>query len=260
MGRLRALPFATRVAVVLGLSALSVGIVLALPPLPQDPRHHDFADGRALLGIPNFANVVTNLGFYLVGALGLFLLARGGGPEGRGERWACVALFAGCLLTGFGSTCYHWTPGDETLVWDRMPLALAFMSVLALVVAERISPRWGTALLGPLLALGAGSVLYWREAGDLRLYALVQFFPLAAIPAIVILFPPRFTRSPELLSAAGLYALAKMAEVLDAPLFRLTGALSGHTLKHVLAAAAAACLLGLVAPRPFGLSRAGGRG
>jgi hypothetical protein len=59
------------VAALLGLMAASLAILPLLPPIPQDPSYHQFADQRTLLGIPNFWNVVSNLPFVLVGAIGL---------------------------------------------------------------------------------------------------------------------------------------------------------------------------------------------
>ena len=37
--------------------------LLALDPIPQDPDYHLFADGRTFFRIPNFYNVVSNIGF-----------------------------------------------------------------------------------------------------------------------------------------------------------------------------------------------------
>ena len=125
-----------------------------------------------------------------------------------------------------------------------MPISVAAMAFLAAVVGERISPRAGLVLLLPLAALGAASVFYWswtelQGAGDLRLYGFVQFFPVLAVPLVMLLYPPRYTRGADLVIVIGFYALAKALEVLDKPIFAATGVLSGHTLKHLVAAAAA---------------------
>ena len=45
-------------------------------------------------------------------------------------------LFLGIALTGFGSSYYHWDPNDRTLFWDRLPMALSFMAILAIVIGE----------------------------------------------------------------------------------------------------------------------------
>jgi hypothetical protein len=50
--------------------------LLPLPPLLQDQSYHQFADQRELFGIPNFWNVVSNLPFIAVGAVGLLQVRR----------------------------------------------------------------------------------------------------------------------------------------------------------------------------------------
>jgi hypothetical protein len=229
--------------------ALLGAVVLAAalaPPLPQDPAYHRMADERAMWGIPNALNVVSNSPFVLVGALGLWSLqprrATGGAQfvEAR-ERWPYGVFFAGLGLTGLGSAYYHLATGNERLVWDRLPLAITLMGLLAVTIVERIDVKAGLVLLGPLLAIGIASVLLWyagerRGQGDLRLYALVQFYPMLAIPLIALLFPSRYTRSGDLVTVVALYAVAKLFELLDARIFSLGGVVSGHTLKHVAAA------------------------
>ena len=154
----------------LGLMVASLAILLLLPPIPQDPSYHQFADQRTLLGIPNFWNVVSNLPFVVVGAMGLWQFGR--------DR-ARFVLFLGIFLTGFGSAYYHWNPNNDTLFWDRLPMALAFMAILTVAVEEHVSAKTGAILLWPLVALAVFSLLLWRWTDDLRLYAWVQFFPTA---------------------------------------------------------------------------------
>src|SRR6201987_2903758 len=60
----------------LGVLAPSLAILPLLPPIAQAPTYHQFADQRTLLGIPNFWNVVSNLPFVLVGAVGLWQFGR----------------------------------------------------------------------------------------------------------------------------------------------------------------------------------------
>lgn len=164
------------------------------------------------------------------------------------ERWAYVVFFGGVLATAFGSAWYHLDPGDARLGWDRLAIAIAFMGFLAAMIGERISPRTGLRFLVPLVLIGAGSVFYlqWTESlgrGDLRGYLFVQFFPIVLVPLLVLLFPARYTRSADLLGAVGLYVAAKICEALDAQIFSLGHLVSGHTLKHLFAAAAPLCIL-----------------
>lgn len=228
-----------------GLAVLAGAAVALAPPIPQDPAYHRLADARAWLGVPNALNVLSNAGFLVVGALGLRAVLGAGPPTFRepAERWPYGVFFGGLLLTGVGSAYYHWEPGDTRLAWDRLPLAVTLMGLLAATIAERIGVRAGLRLLGPLVALGAGSVAYWRwtelhGVGDLRLYALVQFFPLVAVPLMLWWLPPRYTRGGDLLAAAATYAAAKGPELLDGWVLSVTRVVSGHTLKHLLAALA----------------------
>jgi len=101
-----------------------------------------------------------------------------------------------------------------------LPMTLGFMGILAATIAERISVSAGVLSLGPLLVAGAGSVLYWNwsEAhgqGDMRAYLLLQFGSLLAILAMLLLFRPSYTEGWCVAVALGLYAGAKLLEILD---------------------------------------------
>jgi len=123
-------------------------------------------------------------------------------------------------------------------VWDRLPMAVVFMAILAMVIGQWISVPLGRKLFVPLELAGVGSVILWRQTGDLRAYALVQFLPLLLIPVILLLFagPPRGRR--ELAMGTGLYILAKILELMDRWIYSWGLLVSGHTLKHLVAAAA----------------------
>ena len=128
------------------------------------------------------------------------------------------------------------------------------MALLALVVGDRVDKRAGRLLFIPLLVAGAASVVSWHVSelggrGDLRFYGLVQFFPMLAVPLILVLFPARSTGGAWLWAAVGLYAVAKAAEAGDRLVFSLTGIVSGHTVKHVAAALALGCVLAMLTSR-----------
>jgi len=152
---------------------------------------------------------------------------------------ATVFIFVGIFLTGFGSAYYHWSPNDDTLFWDRLPMALAFMAILAGAVEERVSAK----LLWPFLAIGVLSLLLWRWNDDLRLYGWVQLFPGLALPMMFLLLPPKYTGTYCWLFAAALYALAKVFEHFDGAIYSIGHFVSGHTLKHLAAAAACFAIL-----------------
>ena len=235
-------------------------------PVAQLPDYHDFADQRRLLGIPHALNVLSNLGFALVGAWGLW---RTGGLRampglGRGARGHRLFLWA-FTLTALGSGWYHLDPDNARLFWDRLPIALASAGLVAAVQAEtspRSPPRDWTWLLA---IAGAASVVWWawtdrRGNGDLGPYLLVNLMPLLLIPLWQSIHgAPRADRHAFLLAIA-LYAAAKVAELQDRQIQALLGFVSGHTLKHLLATAAGAAIVVRLVQRlrlPVGAAPAG---
>jgi hypothetical protein len=223
-----------RVVILLVLMVASLLGLLLLPPIPQNQNYHDFADQWTFLGIPNFWNVVSNFPFVVIGAAGVW--------QSRRDP-AIVILFLGILLTGFGSAYYHLDPDDRSLFWDRLPMAISFMAILAIAIEERVDAKAGSILLWPLVAVGIFSLLLWRWTGDLRLYGWVQFFPCLAVPLLFLLFRPKYTGTSYWLVAAALYALAKVFEFYDEAIYSFGSIVSGHTLKHFAAAAACFTIL-----------------
>jgi len=227
--------------------ALTAGVVAALlPPIRQDLAYHDFADRRTILGVPHGLNVLSNVGFVLAGLWALARVGRAALPTW--ERAAGLVFGLGLLLTGLGSAWYHAAPSNTTLVWDRLPLSALFPTVFAVVIGDRVSVAAGRALLAPL-ALGAvASVMWWHLTDDLRPYAVAQFLPMLLIPLMLALLPGRRPAAP-LVAGVAVYAVGKLAEVTDRGILAFGGMLSGHTLKHLLAAAAAALIVRWLAPR-----------
>lgn len=226
-----------REAVLVAATLTALAVALALEPIAQDPAYHNFADQRRVFGIPNFANVASNLPFMVVGAAGL-AFCLGSRPTGTHVPW--IVFFAGVALVGVGSAYYHAQPTDAALVWDRLPMTVAFMGLFVALLAEHMGAWITRYLLPPALAIGLASIGWWRYADDLRFYAWVQFTPLLLIPLAVVLFRPAYTHRAYLLYGLGFYVLAKVGEFYDRELFDLTrGTLSGHSIKHLLAAGGA---------------------
>ena len=170
------------------------------------------------------------------------------------ERWPYLVLFMSVALIGFGSAYYHLAPDTDRLVWDRLPMAVAIMAWLAATLAERVSVRAGSQLLPLLIALGAGSVLYWhwseqQGTGNLNFYIVVQFYSLLVIVLLAKFFPSRYTRGADIYAIVGWYALAKVAELADHELYAVGNFISGHTAKHLLAAVAAYRILRMLRQR-----------
>jgi len=238
--------FRLRLGIILAFAAVCVVGVFFVPRIAQDDAYHGFADSRPLWGIPNFGDVMSNAPFAFIGIAALLWLRTPAASYLEPvERAAFVVLFIGIALTSVGSAYYHWAPDSPRLVWDRLPMTIGFMSLFSAVICERLSVRAGGLLLVPLLIAGAASVAYWHHteqlgAGDLRPYALVQFFPLMCIPLMALLFPARYIPTGQLFVALGWYGLAKALEHWDKAIFDLVGhAVSGHSLKHLAAAVGA---------------------
>jgi hypothetical protein len=220
--------------------------VLVNRRIPQASGYHDFADRRTFLGVANFLDVISNVPFLVVAIWGLFVVTSRKfrvSPIARWESWPYIVFFLGLALTFLGSSYYHLQPTNFRLMWDRLPMTLGFMGILCGSIAERISLSAGIWLLLPLVLLGLWSVGYWywtetRGQGDLRPYYVVQFGSLLGVLAVLVLSPPQYARSWCLVPALLLYAAAKLAEAFDSKIYKLTRAVSGHTLKHLAAAAA----------------------
>ena len=236
----------SKLILLISLFLASLAVLLLVPPIPQWDAYHNFADGRTWLGIPNFGDVMSNAGFVIVGLLGLVKIFQADLFDSSLDRIPYIIFFIGVTLVGIGSGYYHFAPSNETLFWDRLPMTIAFMSFFAAVIADRIDKRAGIVWLMPVLLIaGAYSLIYWQQteaagAGDLRFYAMVQFFPMLAIPVIFWLFRDyRYTEGKSLLWVIGWYALSKVLEHFDPQIFELLGgAVSGHSLKHLAAAVA----------------------
>jgi len=238
---------------------LAVGVAVAasfIPRIDLPPSYHHFADQRGFLGIPNFGDVASNVAFLVAGVLGLLFLAMkssAGKFIHAHERWAYFLVFLGLVLTAFGSAYYHLAPDNTRLVWDRLPMTIVFMPLVAAMVAERANLKLGLWLLPVLTALGIGSVIQWhltvqQGAGDLRFYGAVQVYAMLALVAALLL-PSRYTGTADLVWVIVFYAIAKVAELADRQIFSLGHIVSGHTIKHLSAAASGYCILRMLQRR-----------
>ncbi len=242
-----------------GMTAITLIVMLFVPPIAQDNGYHSFADDRSFLGVPNFLNVASNIGFMVVGVVGILFLFE----EFKSVKLSelqhslpyCV-FFAGIFGTALGSAYYHLSPGNQRLMWDRLPMSIAFMSLVAAAIGDRFGKELGLLLLVPLIGVGAGSVLYWRMgelngSGDLRPYGLVQFCSMLFL-IVLALFAVRNGDRRVLLLIVGTYGVAKIFESFDAKIYSLGQIISGHTLKHLTAAIASYWVLQMLKRQSYG--------
>jgi hypothetical protein len=237
------------VLIVVLLAGLAPLLYFGFAPIPQLAGYNDLADQRSIFGIRHFWNVVSNLPFLVVGLMGLHLLRRK--PEEAGAAWTTV--FAGSALVALGSAWYHSAPGNTTLVWDRLPIGIAFMGFFTALLVEHLegpAGRIAQRLLWPLVVLSAGALGWWYVSGDLSLWVWVQAAPMLAIVLFLALLPGRYTHRRYFAYALAFYAAAKLFELADVQLMQWTGgSMSGHTLKHFAAAAGVWCFYVMLSRR-----------
>ena len=225
-------------------------------PLPQDPGYHKFADSRTYWKIPNTFDVLSNLALVIVGLLGVVAaLKKLRDQKFNAPLFQYLIFFGGVFLTGFGSVYYHLSPTNQTLIWDRLPITILSFGFFCSVISEMVSPKASLILIGPLLLIGIGSVYYWNYTeslgrGDLRLYGIVQFLPLILTALIFVMykFPKNYV--PYIGGVLFFYALSRITEFLDHQIYDSLQFISGHTLKHLFAAAAACFILLMLWRRP----------
>lgn len=223
------------------LSGLIILLILAifLPSIQQDQNYHNFADQRALFGVNNAFDTLSNLAFIIVGILGLFNFYNNKFIKISNSFSVILNLFfISIILTGLGSGYYHLSPNDFTLVFDRLALTLVFTFILAMLANVRISERSGFHTLAELIILAPLTVLIWNYNGNLTPYAILQFGGIIII-VLTLLLTKAQKQSPCFASLIILYGFAKVTEFYDVEIFKLSqNLISGHTLKHLIGAIA----------------------
>ena len=227
---------------IVAIMVVALAVMLAIDPIAQDPAYYNFVDDRTWLGVHNAWNVLSNVGFLVA----VFLAY----PPFRDKRHdltlhTYLSLFmTGVFLTAFGSAWFHWEPTTATLVWDRLPMTIAFSSFFLSIWHDFISGRvrlW----LWPVVLFCGATVFYWywtetQGQGDLRAYLVVQFLPMLLLPFILWLYQNNSLHRKPIIIALVYYILAKAAEMNDGPIYEMTNhIISGHSVKHLLAAVAA---------------------
>jgi len=223
------------------LALLCVIALLIIGPIPQDQSYHNFMDQRKLLNVPNFLNVVTNLPFLLVGLIGVNTSKY---IKNKELKRIIFTLFIGFVLLAIGSSYYHLWPNNNRLVYDRIPMVIIFMSFFSYVIYNNINQKTAYNAFIALNIVGIMTVIYWAITestgnGDLRWYGMVQFFPIVAIPLILVLYKSSFNLWKEIVPIFIFFGLAKITEKFDKETYHLlSNTISGHSLKHLLMAAA----------------------
>ena len=233
----------SKMTIIIGLLLISSVAAYMIAPISQWDSYHQFSDSRKLFFINNFTNVASNLGFIVFGFYGVFGIFQNNLFDKKLDLIPYFIFFFSIIFVGLGSSYYHWKPSTETLFWDRLPMSVSFMSLFAAIICDRINRIAGIFVVMPIILLtGVYSVIYWQytemmAVGDLRLYGLVQFFPILAIPIILFLFRNyKYTVPNSIFWILGWYVCAKLFEHYDSSISNLFGGyLSGHSIKHLAA-------------------------
>ena len=244
---------------ILELVFMAIAVVAALgallaPPFSQPVSYNDFGDKRPLFGVPNAADVLSNVPFFLIALWGLWEAIRPrpdpyDTPLQYGfERWPFVLAFVAFAATAFGSAYYHLAPDNFRLFWDRLPLTIVVVSIVAIVRDDRLGAGRGARYLLPYVLIGLLSIWHWRQTNaagrdDMTPYLIVQIACALLIVVLIAFGPPRYTHGRQLWYVVAWYAAAKALELRDKEVFdALGGLISGHTLKHLASAGAMAHL------------------
>lgn len=211
---------------------LAVSALFLLPPIEQNKNYHKFCDADTLFNIPNFWNVISNLPFLIIGLTGMYTTRRL-----SENKIQYMLFFLGISLVSLGSGYYHLNPNNDTLVWDRLPMTISFMSLFSIIISEFIDLKTGLKFLAPAILIGLLSVVYWVVYNDLKVYMLVQFYPVIAILVILIFFKSKYNLTYGYWILLLAYIVAKFFEHFDCQTQSVLNVLSGHTLKHLVISA-----------------------
>ncbi|RDX84651.1 hypothetical protein CR513_34265, partial [Mucuna pruriens] len=252
-----------------GLALACILLLFVLTPsIPQPQRYHNFADKRKFFGIPNALNVISNFPFAVIGLIGLVLchphvivvvnyVMKICGISLQGELWGWTCFYVGVTSVAFGSSYYHLDPDDAGLLWDRLPMTVAFASLLAILIIERIDAKKGTISIVLLITAGIISCVDSRQA-----YFFIPSICMISLVTSVYIFWPKVHHALPYLS--WLFCCLQCTRIqhigsgLQDFIFWLCCKrlpINGHTLKHLSAAMVPAILTVMLAKRSVYLGK-----
>jgi hypothetical protein len=229
------------------LAAMTLAIIVGLiawGPVTLGGPEHRYADQRTLFGIPHAVNVLANLPVLAMGLWGWKATRASTWPSEVRLPWQTFHL---CVVGGSViAAIYHAAPGHTGYVMSQMAMSAAFVLLSVGVLAERVSPRFGSvrglAGAAALIVAMAAIVLVGTHVDgnvDLRPFLLLQLLPVLLIPTGALSLPGRHTRGADWMLILIAYAAAKAFDLADATIFTSTGWISGHSLMHLGLACAA---------------------
>jgi hypothetical protein len=223
----------------IALTLLLIGLMWSKLPRYDKATYFEFADTRIVLNIQNAGDVLSNLPFLFVGLWGIYGVFRKKSLLFPSYKHGFIILAVGTILTCFGSIYFHLNPNLSTLFWDRLPMTVGFTGLMGLLISDRIGLSVGIKATYALVLLGLISIIGWHLAWfDLRPYLCVQYGCLIFALLTLLLTQSNVLKNSQILLALSLYIVAKFTELYDQSIFDSLQLISGHTLKHLLAAVA----------------------
>lgn len=208
-------------------------------PLADKASYFNFADIRTMFNLANAGDVLSNIPFLVVGIWGLLLVRSKKSLLVKEYSHSLNILALGTILTCFGSMYFHLNPNLDTLFWDRLPMTIGFTGLISLIVTDRLNLKWGYVSSYFLVFAGMISVIGWHYSWfSLRPYLCVQYGCLIFALLTMVLTPSNIIKNSQIMLSLLLYILAKVTEYYDHQIFSQLQFMSGHTLKHLLAAVA----------------------
>ena len=235
-----------------GATLVLCALAMCLPRMQLPAGYHDFADQVAWGVLPYARDVLTNLAFAIAGWVLLWQgmkYSRNMQDDAARHRLvpAVQAAAWGLVLTALCSGIYHLRPDAAGLAIDRIGMSAAFAGVVGLLVADRLATVRVVPAMAAALLLGVACVMSDFLNGNMTPWVIFQ----VGVSGLMLLAPWVTRRQGErdglqqpVLGIAWwqvlvFYALAKLCEMGDQAVWQWTGAIiSGHSLKHIVAAAA----------------------
>lgn len=235
-----------------GSALLLCALALCLPRMPVPASYHAFADQMTWGVLPHARDVLSNAAFALAGWVLWWQgrrYVRCMPDEAARQRLASALRVSawGLVLTALCSGIYHLQPDARGLMIDRIGMSMAFAGVVGVLVADRFAPVRVVPAMAAALLLGVACAV-----GDFLHDNTMPWVLFQLGVVLLMLLAPWVTRDagthrlgqPAVLGVAwwqvlAFYALAKLCEMGDHALWHWTGEIiSGHSLKHIAAAAA----------------------
>ena len=231
--------------------AMLVSMTLALAmglqvwgPIQLQAELHRYADQRSWHGLPQALNALSNFPLLLASAWGWRSTAASRWPAHLRAAWRGFHGFM--LLSSVLGLAYHLRPNDGLFVATHLAVVGAFGLLTCALLAERLGSAFASRTVrllvpGVATALGVGLLIGERFSGsiDMRPVMLLEVVPMLLLPSGLLQLPGAQTRALDWFVLLAGYGMSEVFALFDAPIFRATGWISGHTLMHLSLAFAA---------------------